>query len=65
MATFALDGPEKCSGLTVARYNTASLHQVFGRDFRLVETANEVHLTPWGTEQKFVYCYCRMQPATI
>jgi 2-polyprenyl-3-methyl-5-hydroxy-6-metoxy-1,4-benzoquinol methylase len=61
VATFAPDGPEKCSGLEVARYDAASLHGVFGSPFELVLSANESHQTPWGSEQRFVYCYCRVQ----
>ena len=59
VATFASNGPERCSGLQVARYEPASLHHEFGDDFELVDNTNEVHNTPFGTQQKFVYCYCR------
>lgn len=59
VATFADDGPEKCSGLQVARYNSESLHDEFGSNFDLIDSTNEVHQTPFGTEQKFIYCYCR------
>ena len=60
VATFAPDGPEQCSGLEVVRYSPESLHQEFGRDFQMVESTRETHHTPFGTEQKFIYCYCRM-----
>jgi len=59
VATFALDGPENCSGLDTTRYDAASLHGVFGNSIRLVDSRNETHHTPWGTEQRFIYCYCR------
>ncbi|MDX2139294.1 MAG: class I SAM-dependent methyltransferase [Chloroflexota bacterium] len=59
MATFAPDGPEQCSGLTTARYDAQTLHSTFGSGFELVSSTRETHLTPWGSEQKFVYCYCR------
>jgi 2-polyprenyl-3-methyl-5-hydroxy-6-metoxy-1,4-benzoquinol methylase len=59
MATFATDGPTHCSGLEVSRYSPDSLHDEFGDDFRLVDSTREVHTTPFGTEQKFIYCYCR------
>jgi 2-polyprenyl-3-methyl-5-hydroxy-6-metoxy-1,4-benzoquinol methylase len=59
IATFALDGPDKCSGLMTARYDAASLHSAFGSQFDLIDSTNETHKTPWGTEQRFVYCYCR------
>ncbi|MBI3221638.1 MAG: class I SAM-dependent methyltransferase [Nitrosomonadales bacterium] len=59
VATFAEDGPEKCSGLPVMRYQPDSLHAEFGEAFLLVEHEKEAHLTPFGTVQQFVYCYCR------
>jgi ubiquinone/menaquinone biosynthesis C-methylase UbiE len=59
IATFAEDGPEKCSGLPVMRYCPETLHAEFGKAFHLVKHSQEVHHTPFGTEQQFVYCYCR------
>lgn len=59
VATFAEDGPEKCSGLYVMRYQPESLHAEFGDAFRLVNHAKEAHHTPFGTVQQFIYCYCR------
>lgn len=59
VATFAEDGPEKCSGLPVMRYQPESLHAEFGDAFLLVEDQKEVHHTPFGANQQFVYCYCR------
>jgi 2-polyprenyl-3-methyl-5-hydroxy-6-metoxy-1,4-benzoquinol methylase len=60
VATFAPDGPDRCSGLEVMRYDPESLHSEFGSGFDLVDSTNEIHQTPFGTEQKFIYCYCRM-----
>lgn len=59
VATFSEDGPEKCSGLPVMRYQPESLHAEFGEAFLLVEHEKESHHTPSGTVQQFVYCYCR------
>lgn len=59
VATFASDGPERCSGLDVVRYNSESLHHEFGQGFEVVESTLETHHTPFETEQKFIYCYCR------
>jgi ubiquinone/menaquinone biosynthesis C-methylase UbiE len=59
VATFAADGPEKCSGLPVMRYQPEGLHAEFGDAFLLVAHEKEVHHTPFGTDQQFVYCYCR------
>ncbi len=56
LATFALDGPMKCSGLEVERYGTAKLQVELGNDFDLLKSVEENHQTPWGSEQKFTYC---------
>ncbi len=53
MATFAPDGPDKCSGLPVARYSSASLNAELGDDFRLVASLREEHHTPSGVTQLF------------
>jgi len=55
MATFALDGPEKCSGLPVQRYSPALLASRLGAAFHLTADASETHVTPWGSEQRFSY----------
>ena len=59
VATFAVDGPSRCSGLDVVRYSPESLHAEFGSDFELVDRAEETHHTPAGAEQKFMYCCLR------
>lgn len=55
IATFALDGPEKCSGLPVQRYSAATLSERLGSGFRLVSEARERHVTPSGGVQDFTY----------
>ena len=55
IATFAQDGPEKCSGLPVIRYSPESLEKELGDGFRLVEAVRESHATPFGTTQEFWY----------
>jgi ubiquinone/menaquinone biosynthesis C-methylase UbiE len=57
LATFAPDGPSKCSGLPVMRYDTAGMLEVLGTEFKLLEERFEVHLTPGGGEQRFVYAW--------
>jgi SAM-dependent methyltransferase len=59
VASFAEDGPEKCSGLPVMRYRPDQLHAEFGAPFTLLRHERETHLTPAGASQQFVYCYCR------
>ncbi|MBB3059879.1 class I SAM-dependent methyltransferase [Microbulbifer rhizosphaerae] len=59
VATFAEDGPEKCSGLPVMRYSADQLHGEFGAPFDLLGQEREEHHTPAGVIQRFVYCFCR------
>ncbi len=59
VATFAEDGPTRCSGLPVMRYSASELHAEFGAPFQLIGHERESHHTPGGHEQKFVYCFCR------
>jgi 2-polyprenyl-3-methyl-5-hydroxy-6-metoxy-1,4-benzoquinol methylase len=53
IATFALNGPEKCSGLPVIRYSPETLGRMLGPTFQLVETREQTHSTPWKSEQYF------------
>ena len=55
IAAFAPDGPERCSGLPVARYSADMLAAELGSAFRLVEAMRHEHQTPWGAVQPFVY----------
>ncbi|MBR0850860.1 class I SAM-dependent methyltransferase [Bradyrhizobium diazoefficiens] len=55
IATFAPDGPEKCSGLPVQRHDSASLAAELGPGFELVETRSETHHTPWNATQAFQF----------
>lgn len=61
VATFGSQGPTKCSGLEVMRYDADSLHDQFGTRFRLVDSFEELHQTPFGTDQQFLYCFCRIE----
>jgi 2-polyprenyl-3-methyl-5-hydroxy-6-metoxy-1,4-benzoquinol methylase len=61
VSTFGPEGPTKCSGLEVMRYDAESLHGEFGGPFRLVESSKELHETPFGTTQQFLYCYCQLE----
>jgi len=55
IAAFAPDGPERCSGLPVRRYDAAGIGAELGEGFTLVETVAEAHRTPAGTVQAFSY----------
>ena len=61
VGTFGPEGPAKCSGLGVMRYDAEALHDQFGVRFRLVESLEELHRTPVGATQQFLYCYCRIE----
>lgn len=61
VSTFGPEGPTKCSGLDVVRYDAESLHQEFGVHFRLLDSSQELHRTPFGTTQQFLYCFCRIE----
>jgi SAM-dependent methyltransferase len=59
IATFALDGPERCSGLPVVRYDAARLAETLGEGFSLVETRSHQHTTPWHSVQQFQFSMFR------
>lgn len=59
LATFAPDGPERCSGLPVARYSTDDLATLIGDGFEVVESRREEHTTPSGTCQPFTWVAAR------
>jgi trans-aconitate methyltransferase len=55
IGTFAPDGPERCSGLPVMRHDAASLADMLGDAFELIDTRPHEHPTPWGSVQKFQF----------
>ncbi|MDP3154372.1 MAG: class I SAM-dependent methyltransferase [Archangium sp.] len=61
VATFGPHGPERCSELDTMRYSADQLHGQFGAEFQKVHELVELHPTPSGKEQEFVYCYCRLR----
>ena len=61
ISTFGTEGPEKCSGLDVMRYDPESLHDQFGKSFRLIQSSTELHHTPFDTDQQFLYCFCKLE----
>ncbi len=60
MATFGPQGPERCSGLEVVRYAPQQLHSEFGAGFELLGSELLAHHTPMGSDQQFLYCWCRV-----
>lgn len=59
IGAFSPDGPHKCSGLDVERYDPPKMKKEFGGSFELMKSVDEVHITPWDKEQRFLYCYFR------
>ncbi|WP_315725699.1 MULTISPECIES: class I SAM-dependent methyltransferase [unclassified Bradyrhizobium] len=59
IGTFAAEGPERCSGLPVVRYDAASLAAALGPAFRLEDSCTEAHRTPWDSLQQFQFCRFR------
>ena len=63
MATFAPDGPPRCSGLPVMRYDAEELRRELGASFELIETRTEQHATPMNVRQPFLYARFKKRPA--
>ena len=61
IATFGPEGPERCSGLPVARYSPEELQAELEAPFRLQETVREIHTTPFGSMQEFWYSRLTME----
>ena len=61
IASFADDGPERCSDLDVCRYKAASMAAELGEGFSLLDQTRETHTTPWNTRQAFFYGVFRRQ----
>jgi ubiquinone/menaquinone biosynthesis C-methylase UbiE len=59
VSTFGPQGPLKCSGLDVVRYDAESLRREFGSEFELANSSTQLHQTPSGTAQQFLTCYFR------
>jgi 2-polyprenyl-3-methyl-5-hydroxy-6-metoxy-1,4-benzoquinol methylase len=55
IATFASDGPERCSGLPIVRYEPETVAAVLGPEFDLVESKRDDHVTPGGNTQHFQF----------
>jgi SAM-dependent methyltransferase len=60
VASFAPEGPTRCSGFEVVRYSPTAMHAQFGDGFRLLDSVREDHHTPSGLTQAFLYCLCRV-----
>lgn len=61
IATFSKEAPPKCSGLEVQRYTPELLQTELGKSFELLEQKTELHVTPGGVEQMYLYCHFHRQ----
>ena len=59
IGTFAPEAPPTCSGLPVQRYNPEQLENTLGGEFELKRHYKELHITPGGVEQMYLYCHFR------
>ena len=65
VAAFGPDGPERCSGLRVVRYDCTALQRELGASVVTVESREEIHLTPDGKAQQFIYCRFRVETSGV
>lgn len=56
IGTFSVNGPQKCSGLSIVQYDEDRLKEIFLQDFELVKSFTEDHITPFDTVQNFIFC---------
>lgn len=59
IGTFAPEAPPKCSGLPIQRYSPEQLENTLGGEFELKRHHKELHITPGGVEQMYLYCHFR------
>ena len=63
ISAFSLQGPPKCSGLHVERYNAEKMRRALGEGFEVVKSIAETHTTPSKIRQEFIYCYFKRREA--
>ncbi len=61
IGTFSQNGPEKCSGLEIKQYNEEELTSELKNGFDKIKCVTEDHLTPFGTNQNFLFCSFKKQ----
>lgn len=59
LGTFSPEAPPRCSGLPVQRYSMEELMNSVGAQFELSRHHKELHITPGGVEQMYLYCHFR------
>lgn len=61
LATFGPEGPERCSGLPIQRYSIETQQRLFGTRFTLGGSKIEMHVTPMGSPQQFLYSWWQLR----
>jgi SAM-dependent methyltransferase len=56
VGTFSDQGPDRCSGLPVRRYDERLLTEELSRGFNKIRCVTEDHITPFQTIQHFLFC---------
>lgn len=56
IGTFSENGPDKCSGLPIKKYNEETLTNTLLRGFTKIKCEEEIHITPFNTSQAFLFC---------
>ncbi|MHA2278534.1 MAG: hypothetical protein ACXAC2_22370, partial [Candidatus Kariarchaeaceae archaeon] len=54
-ATFSLDAPSKCTGLEVKRYSKEMLEELFGKNFKLIDSFVFIYTMPNGDTRPYIY----------
>lgn len=55
VGTFAIGGPEKCSGLPIRQYDATTMQLELGPAFEPVQCSEYLHTTPTGKPQQFFF----------
>jgi len=61
IGTFSDNGPDKCSGLEVKQYNEEQLQNTLLKGFEKIKCITEDHITPFNTNQNFLFCSFKKQ----
>ena len=56
LGTFSKNGPQKCSGLPIRQYSEVTISSRFEKEFKRIKCVEEIHKTPFNTQQYFLFC---------
>ena len=65
MGMFTTEAPPKCSGLPLKRYSLEEIEKTMGEPFKLRQHLKELHVTPGGVEQMYIYCHFQRRQQSI